>query len=194
MTILLLGLVLFLGAHSVRIFADGWRTNMISRLGAQRWKAAYSLVALVGLVLIVWGFAQARHAAPQVWTPPVWSKHLNLLVMLASMIMLGAAHSPKSHVKTVLHHPMTWSVSLFSAGHLLANGTQADIVLFGAFFVWSVAALFSAYGRDRRDRIRYAEPAWRSTLINIAIGLVVWAVIVFWLHLWLFGVAPLARG
>lgn len=194
MTILLLGLVLFLGAHSVRIVGDGWRTRMISQLGMQRWKAVYSLVALAGLVLIVWGFAQARHAAPQLWTPPLWTKHLNLLVMLLAMILLGASHSPKSHFKTILHHPMTWSVALFSGGHLLANGTLADLVLFGALFVWSVAALFSAYARDRSDRIRYAEPAWRSTLIAIAAGTAVWALFVFWLHLWLFGVAPLARG
>jgi hypothetical protein len=99
MFLLILGLVLFLGAHSVRVFAEDWRTGMISRLGAQRWKGVYSLVSILGFILIVWGFAQARHGAPQLWAPPVWARHLNLLVMLVSLILFAAANPRPSHYK-----------------------------------------------------------------------------------------------
>ena len=193
MLILILGLVLFLGAHSVRIFAEGWRMDMISRLGAQRWKGLYSLVSIAGLALIVWGFAQARHGAPQLWAPPIWARHLNLLIMLVSLILFAAANPKPSHYKAFLHHPMVWGVILWSGGHLLANGTAADAVLFGAFFVWGVLDLFAARARDRRERVIYAAPQWRSTIIATVAGAVVWAVFVFWAHLWLFGVSPLAR-
>jgi len=194
MLLLILGLALFFGAHSVRIFAEGWRTGMISRLGAQRWKGLYSLVSIVGLALIIWGFAQARHGSPQLWTPPIWAKHLNLLVMLFSMILFAAANPKPNHYKALLHHPMVWGVILWSGGHLLANGTQVDAALFGAFFVWGVLDLFAARARDRRERIVYARPVWRSTIIATVAGAVVWAVFVFQAHLWLFGVSPLARG
>lgn len=193
MFLLILGLVLFLGPHSVRIFAEGWRTGMISRLGAQRWKLAYTAASVVGLALIVWGFATARHGSPQLWTPPVWGKHLNLLIMLVSMILFAAANPKPNHYKALLHHPMVWGVILWSGGHLMANGTTADAVLFGSFFVWGVLDLFAAYGRDRRERVVYAAPQWRSTIIASVAGAAVWAVFVFWAHLWLFGVAPLAR-
>jgi uncharacterized membrane protein len=194
MFLLILGLVLFLGAHSVRIFAEDWRTGIISRLGAQRWKGVYSLVSILGFLLIIWGFAQARHGAPQLWAPPVWARHLNLLVMLVSLILFAAANPKPSHYKAILHHPMVWGVILWSGGHLLANGTQADAVLFGAFFVWGALDLFAAYARDRRERVVYAAPQWRSTIIATIAGAAVWAVFVFWAHLWLFGVSPLARG
>lgn len=193
MLLLVLGLILFLGSHSVRIFAEGWRTGMISRLGAQRWKGAYSLVSIVGLVLIIWGFAQARHGSPQVWAPPLWAKHLNLLLTLASMILLAAAKGPANHYKSILHHPMTWGVALWSGGHLMANGTQADAVLFGSFLVWSILDLIASYARDRRERVVYAAPLMRATITSTIAGAAVWALLVFWLHLWLFGVAPLAR-
>ena len=194
MLLLILGLILFLGPHLVRVVAEGWRTRMISRLGAQRWKGVYSLVSIVGFALIVWGFAQARHGSPQLWTPPLWGKHLNLLIMLVSLILFAAANPKPSHYKYALHHPMTWGVVLFAGGHLLANGTQADLVLFGSVLGAGVLVLVAAYGRDRRERIVYARPVWRSTIIATVAGAVVWAVFVFWAHLWLFGVSPLARG
>ena len=193
MLLLILGLVLFLGAHSVRIFAEGWRAGMISRLGAQRWKGVYSLVSILGFILIIWGFAQARYGAAQLWTPPVWARHLNLLVMLVSLILFAAANPKPSHYKAILHHPMVWGVILWSGGHLLANGTQADAVLFGAFLVWGALDLFAARARDRRERVIYSAPQWRSTIIATIAGAAVWAVFVFWAHLWLFGVSPLTR-
>ena len=193
MLLLVLGLILFLGSHSVRIFAEGWRAGMISRLGAQRWKGAYSLVSIVGLVLVIWGFAQTRHGSPQMWAPPLWAKHLNLLLTLASMILLAAANPKPSHYKAIFHHPMTWGVVLWSGGHLMSNGTQADAVLFGSFFVWSILDLIASYARDRRERIVYAAPLMRATITSTIAGAAVWALLVFWLHLWLFGVAPLAR-
>jgi uncharacterized membrane protein len=87
---------------------------------------------------------------------------------------------------------MVWSVVVFSAAHLIANGSAADALLFGAFFVWAVADLFSSYARDRRNAVVYPEPNVGATIGALVLGLVFWVVIVFWLHPWLFGVSPIA--
>ena len=192
MSILVLGLVIFLGLHSTRIVAEGGRAKAIARLGEGPWKGLYSLLSAIGLVLIVWGFAPARHDAPQLWAPSVEARHATIFLMLISMILLAGYFVRRSHVAVMVHHPMVWSVAVFALGHLIANGSAADLVLFGAFLVWALADLASSYARDRRNAVVYPEPDWIATLAAIVLGLILWAVIAFWLHAWLFGVSPLA--
>jgi uncharacterized membrane protein len=192
MATLVLGLVIFLGLHSTRIFAEPLRAQAIARLGEGPWKGLYSLVSLIGFVLIVWGFAQARFDAPTLWTPPPGAQHATILLMLVSMLLLAGYHFKQSHIAVAVHHPMVWSVAVFALAHLIANGSAADVVLFGAFFVWALADLTSSYARDRRNAIVYPEPNWGATIGAIVVGLVLWAVIAVWLHLWLFGVSPMA--
>jgi uncharacterized membrane protein len=192
MTILILGLVIFLGLHSVRIVAPEARGRWIARFGEGPWKGAYSLVSLIGFVLIVVGFGAARWAAPILWAPPAWTRHAAVLLMLISLILLAAYGFKKSHIAVAVHHPMLWAVALWSGAHLLANGSAADLVLFGAFLVWSLADLVSAYGRDRTNAVAYPTPAAGATLSAIAVGAVVWAALLGAGHLWLFGVSPLA--
>ena len=112
--------------------------------------------------------------------------------MLVSMLLLAGYFFKQSHIAVAVHHPMVWSVAVFGLAHLIANGSAADVVLFGAFFIWALADLASSYARDRRNSVVYPEPNWGATIGAIVVGLVLWAVIAFWLHLWLFGVAPLA--
>ena len=157
MAILVLGLVIFLGLHSTRIVAEGGRAKAIARLGEGPWKGVYSVLSLVGFVLIVWGFAHARWDAPLLWTPPVWARHITILLMLFSLILISAYGFKQSHIAVAVHHPMVWSVAVFGAAHLLANGSAADVLLFGAFFVWAVVDLFSAYARDRRNAVVYPD-------------------------------------
>jgi len=191
MTILVLGLIIFLGLHSTRIVSESGREKAIARLCEGPWKGIYSLLSAVGFVLIVWGFAEARYGAPALWTPLPGAQHLTIALMLIAMVLLAAYLFKQSHITAWVHHPMVWSVAVFGLAHLAANGSAADAVLFGAFLVWAAADLVSSYARDRRDGVVYPEPKWSATIGAIVLGLAFLAVIAFWLHYWLFGVAPL---
>jgi uncharacterized membrane protein len=192
MAILVLGLIIFLGLHSIRILAESGRERAIARIGDGPWKGIYSLLSAIGFVLIVWGFAQARYTAPTLWTPVPGARHVTIALMLVSMLLLAAYLFKQSHITASVHHPMVWSVAVFGLAHLIANGSAADAVLFGAFLVWAAADLVSSYARDHRDGVVYPEPNVSATIGAVVVGLVFWALLAFWLHYWLFGVAPLA--
>jgi uncharacterized membrane protein len=192
MAILILGLVIFLGLHSTRVISESGRERAIARIGEGPWKGIYSLASVIGFVLIVWGFARARYDAPQLWTPPAGARHITMLLMLVALVLLASSHFKRSHIAVIVHHPMLWSVLLWSAGHLLANGSAADLVLFGAFLVWSAVDLVSSYARDRRNAVVYPAPRLPATGGAVVVGLVLYAALLGGLHLWLFGVSPLA--
>ena len=193
MTFLVLGLIFFLGAHSVRIFADGWRSAQIARLGAGPWKGLYTLVSIAGFGLILWGYGQARLQPVALWAPQLWARHLAGLLMLASFILLVAAYVPKNGIKSAVHHPMVLSVKVWAFAHLLANHTLADLLLFGSFLVWAVLDFRSARQRDRTAGTVYPPGTLVGTLTAVVVGLAVWALFAFWAHAWLFGVSPMGR-
>ena len=192
MTILVLGLVIFLGLHSTRIVSESGRERAIARIGEGPWKGIYSLISVIGFVLIIWGFARARYDASQLWTPPPGARHVTMLLMLIALILLAGFFFKRSHIAVMTHHPMLWAVLVWSVGHLFANGSAADLVLFGAFLVWSAADLATSYARDQRNGIVYPPPQVGATAGAIVVGLVVYALLIGALHLWLFGVSPLA--
>jgi len=192
MAILVLGLVIFLGLHSTRIVAEGARATAVARLGEGPWKGIYSLLSAIGFVLIIWGFARARYDAPLLWTPAPGARYATIFLMLVSMLLFAGYFVKQSHIAVAVHHPMVWSVAVFGAAHLIANGSAADVVLFGAFFVWALADLTSSYARDRRNGVVYPEPSWSATAAAIVIGVALWIVIGRFLHVWLFGVSPMA--
>jgi len=192
MAVLILGLLIFLGAHSVRILAPDWRAAQVARLGENAWKGRYSLASAVGLALIVWGYGQARIASPaDLWLPPIWTRHLAALLVLPAFVLITAAYVPGTRIKAALHHPMVLGVKLWAAAHLLANGRLADLLLFGGFLLWAVLDLRSARGRDRAAGTVYASGSASRDVLAIAIGTLAWALIAFWAHAWLIGVAPL---
>jgi len=193
MTVLILGLILFLGMHSVRIFADGWRSTQIARRGAGAWKGLYTLVSLIGFGLIIWGYGLARAQPVALWAPQPWARHLASLLMLFSFILLAAAYVPRNGVKSWLHHPMVLGVKAWALAHLLANHTLADLLLFGSFLVWAVLDFRSARRRDRAAGTVYPHGSVVGTLITVVVGIVAWAAFAFWAHAWLFGVSPIGR-
>jgi uncharacterized membrane protein len=192
MLVLILGLIPFMGLHSIRIVADGWRTRQIERIGLNRWKIIYSIVAAVGLVLIVAGFAMARRHPVPLYVPPTWLRHLNSLFMLIALILFPAARVPGNAIKARLHHPQVLAVKTWAFGHLLATGMLHDVLLFGAFLLWAVVLFAAARRRDRRNGTLYPPVTLKGTVIVVAAGLVLWALFAFWLHAALFGVNPLA--
>jgi uncharacterized membrane protein len=191
MPILILGLIIFLGAHSVRIFTDGWRSRMVARFGLKPWKAVYAAVSLIGFVLLVYGFGLARHTPVQVYTPSLALKHLNALFTLVAFVLFFASHAPPSHFKAWLHHPMAAGVAVWAAGHLMAAGFLRDVVLFGTFLVWAVADFIAGRRRDRLENKQYAAGTARGNIGVVAIGVIVWALFAFWLHGLLIGVKPM---
>lgn len=193
MSALLLGLLVFLGVHSLRIVAPAWREAQIARLGEGPWKGLYSLASAVGLGLIVWGYAQSRTAPVDLWLPPLWTRHLAVLLVWPAFILLTAAYVPGTRIKAKLHHPMLLGVKLWAAAHLLANGRLADLLLFGGFLLWAVLDFRSARGRDRAAGTLYPPGQGARDLVALVIGTLAWAVFAFWAHAWLFGVAPLGR-
>ncbi|MGB3070784.1 MAG: NnrU family protein [Ottowia sp.] len=193
MSILILGLILFLGVHSARIFAEDWRTQTIARVGEKRWKGIYTLISLAGFALIIWGFGFARQQPVVWWTPPTGLRHLNALFTLVAFILIAAAYVPRNQIKAKLHHPMILGVKLWAFGHLLATRTLADTILFGAFLVWAILAFRAARQRDRAQGITYPAGTLGGTLTTVVAGGVIWAVFAFWLHALLIGIAPLGR-
>jgi uncharacterized membrane protein len=193
MSALLLGLLVFLGVHSLRIVAPAWREAQIARRGEGPWKGLYSLASAVGLGLIVWGYAQSRTAPVDLWLPPLWTRHLAVLLVWPAFILLTAAYVPGTRIKAKLHHPMLLGVKLWAAAHLLANGRLADLLLFGGFLLWAVLDFRSARGRDRAAGTLYPPGQGARDLVALVIGTLAWAVFAFWAHAWLFGVAPLGR-
>ena len=192
MPILILGLVIFIGAHSVRIVADGWRARMVARIGLKPWKAMYALVSLIGFVLLVVGFGMARHTPVLLYAPPPALKHLNALFVLVALVLFFASRAPPSHFKAWLHHPMAAGVAVWAAGHLMATGSLHDVVLFGAFLVWAVADFLAGRRRDRLENTQYAAGTAKGDIGAVVIGVIMWALFAFWLHVLLIGVKPMA--
>lgn len=191
MTLMILGLVLFLGVHSVRIFADGWRTRTIARLGAGPWKGLYALVSLAGFVMVCWGFGLAREQPVQLWQPPMGMRHLAALLTLLAFIGVVAAYVPNNKIKGRLHHPMLLGVKSWALAHLLANGNLAHVLLFGSFLAWAVVDFIVSRRRDRALGTVYPPGTWGATAITVVVGAVAWYAFAFWLHgLWI-GVRPL---
>ena len=191
MPLLIAGLVLFLGVHSVAIVAPSLRTRMIHRVGEGAWKGLYALVSLTGFVLICYGFSLARRAPMMLYSPPPWLQHVALVVMLPVFPLLLAAYLP-GRIKAAVKHPMLTAVKTWAFAHLLANGTAADVLLFGGFLAWAVADRISL----KRRSVATAPPAaprrpWNDA-VAVVLGLAIYAVTIGWLHLRLFGVSPLA--
>ncbi|HEY2623369.1 MAG TPA: NnrU family protein [Dyella sp.] len=191
MALLILGLVIFLGAHSVRIFANDWRSRQLARIGEKRWKGLYALVSIVGFVMICWGFGLARHQPVLLYVPPLWLRHLNALFTLIAFILVVAAYVPNNHFKARLGHPMLAGVKTWAFGHLLATGMLHDVVLFGAFLLWAVFDFVSSRRRDRLAGVAYPAGTAKGDVIAVVAGAVGWALFAFVLHAWLIGVKPM---
>lgn len=189
MTLLLLGMLLFIGAHSVSIAAPAWRDAMAARLGEKAWKGLYAVVSLVGLVLLIVGYSAARQAPVVLYVPPAWMRHLALLLMLPVFPLLVATYLP-GRISRAAKHPMLLAVKLWATAHLLANGMLADLVLFGGLLAWAVVDRISLKRREARP-IPTAPPMPINDLVATGLGLMVYVAFVVALHHALFGVSPL---
>lgn len=192
MLYLVLGLVVFLGTHSLRIGGDARRDALRARMGEARFKTVYALLSLVGLLLVVYGFGVARETPEVLWTPPAGMRHLAFLLMLIAMVLMVATYVPRNALRARLHHPMVLSVKVWALAHLLANGTLAHVVLFGGFLLWSVLMFRASRQRDRELQTVYPAGEPIPTAITAGLGLLLWLVTLGWLHGILIGVRLIA--
>lgn len=190
MVYLILGLVLFLGVHSVRIVADDWRTQTIARMGAGTFKGVYTVVSLLGFGLIIWGFSLAREVPTLLWIPPAGMRHAAALFNVLAFVLLVAAYVPGNGIKARVHHPMILGVKTWAFAHLIANGNLAHLVLFGSFLAWAVVDFISCRRRDRAQGVVYAAGATGATVVTVLAGVAVSGVFAMWLHGLLIGVKP----
>ncbi|MGC4366339.1 NnrU family protein [Hydrogenophaga sp. R2] len=192
MTWLIVGLVLFLGVHSVSIVAPMARDRWAGALGENGWKGLYSVLSLAGLVLIAMGYGAAREAPVILYTPPAGLRHLAALLMLPVFILLLAAYLP-GRIQRAARHPMLAAVKFWALAHLLANGSLADVLLFGGFLAWAVADRISVKRRAAAG-LRVGPPLKLSgpdrDLWAVIGGLLVYGVFAGWAHGALFGVRP----
>ncbi len=192
MSILVLGLVVFLGTHSVRIFGEPWRRRCIARIGPAAWKRAYSLVSFAGLALLILGYGQTRAVPVELWSTPSWAPHLSSLLNLVAFVLLAAAYVPRNRIRRAVGHPMVAGVALWAFAHLMSNGRLADLVLFGSFLGWALLDFRAARARDRAAGTRAPPGSLAGDLSAIVAGLVAAGVFAFWLHAPLIGVRPFA--
>ncbi len=191
MAVLILGLLLFLGAHCLRMFGTRWREQQIARLGEKPWKGLFALISIVGFVLIVVGFGAARRHPLLLYVPPMWLRHLNALFTLVAFVLVTAAYVPRNRIRAKLGHPMLAGTKSWAFGHLLATGMLHDVVLFGTFLVWATADFSVSRRRDRAMQVVYPPGTTQGDVLTLLIGVAAWAVFAWVLHAWLIGVNPM---
>jgi uncharacterized membrane protein len=192
MVLFLIGLIIFLSSHSCRIFAEPWRNHMIDRIGEVKWKGLYTIISLIGFVIMVIGYGQARQSTVVLWQPNSFLIYIALALNLIAFIFLAGSSPSNNAIRLKLKHPMILGVKVWALAHLISNGTLVDLILFGAFLIWSVLDFRSA----RKRPIHIAEQAQvstKATVITIAIGVILWVAFIFGLHQYLIGVSPLAQ-
>ncbi len=186
---LVLGLILFLGVHTISIVAPGWRDHTAARLG-NAWRGIYSLVSIAGFILIIWGYGIARQNQVVLYVTPTWTRYITAVMMLPVFPLFLAPYFP-GRIKATLRHPQLFSVMLWSVAHLMTTGTSVNVVLFGTWLVWAVADRISFGWRTPRP-IAAAPPGKLNDVIAVVAGLAVYAVFVLWLHARWIGVQPVA--
>lgn len=191
MLLLVIGLVLLLGVHSIRMFAPEWRNSFINERGELTYKGFYSVVSLVGIVLLVVGYGQTRTAPQYVWFPPTAMAHIASLLMLFAFVLLAAAYVPGNRIKAAVGHPMVLATKVWAVAHLLSNGRLGDIILFGAFLVWAVVNYVRSRKADRVNGVVYssARSIAKDSIVVVA-GVGAWIVFALWAHSWVIGVSP----
>jgi len=192
MTALVIGLLLFLGVHSLRTVAagDGMRSRFIAQRGERAWRGLYSLASAIGFVLIIWGVGLARRSPLTLWSPPDWTRPLASLLTLVSIVLITAAYVPRNHFKAWVGHPMVLGVKVWAFAHLLATRTLADLLLFGGFLLWAIWCYRSLRSRDHAAGRQPVAGEVVRTAITVVVGAALWFAFAYWLHGWLIGVRP----
>lgn len=189
MWILILGLIIFLGNHSIQMLAPQWRDEMVVKLGKLGWRGLYSVFSLGSLGLIIWGFSEARPDAPDLYYAPSWMPHLTMMLMLIAFVFMVAGSLPTGYIKARLKHPMITGVIIWASAHLLMNGDLASVLLFGSILAW---AIWNRIDVDRRSSGVLVASSIFPDIIALVVGLGLWLLMLYVLHGMLIGVEVIA--
>ena len=186
MSLLLIGLVLFFVPHSLSIVNENLRNRCAARLGELGWKGVYTIVSLLGLVLMIKGYGEARFSSAVLYTPPSALRHLSMLLMLFVFPLIVATYFP-GRIKAFLKHPMLIATLLWGLAHLMLRGRAADVLLFGSFAVWALLDLLSMRSRKQRAIVTMPTSSWND-MVAIVIGLAIYGAFIFKVHFWVTGI------
>ncbi|MGE3708184.1 MAG: NnrU family protein [Hyphomicrobiaceae bacterium] len=189
MLLMIVGLAVFFAVHLLPTAPD-LRQGLIDRFGEGPYKIVFSVLSLIGFVLIVVGFGKLQDMPgknPDIWYPPYWLRHATMLLMLIAFIMLAAAYIP-SRIRTVLKHPMLAGIKTWALAHLLVNGDLGSIVLFGSFLVWAVYDRISVRKREALGPLGARVGGLRGDVAAVVVGVVLYAAMLSWGHAVLIGV------
>jgi uncharacterized membrane protein len=190
MTLLIIGIAVFLGIHTLPTIS-GLRETLAARLGTAGYKVFFSLLSIAGFALLVYGFAQAPTI--QVWTPPPWTRWVAIVLMLPAFIFLVAAYVP-GQIKAKLKHPFLVAIKTWALAHLIANGDLASIILFGSFLAYAVYDRITLKHREPTSLIGVKGGGGPGNdLVAIVLGAVLYVLFLVWLHPLLIGTTPLPR-
>jgi uncharacterized membrane protein len=194
MTLFIIGLVLFLGVHAMRVVAPGLRSSLIASMGANAFRGVYSVVVLLSLCLLIYGFGLARQETGILYDPPFFLRHVTMLLMAIAMIVLAAGFLPSGYIATYAKHPQILAIKIWALAHLLVNGETAQVILFAGFLAWGVIMRIAYKRRARRGEIsERVYKSWAYDVAAVGIGLAVYGLIVWKLHAALIGV-PVMGG
>lgn len=190
MALLIIGIILFLGTHLIRVVAPGLRLAMIERFGLMGWRVIHSVASIVSIVLVIYGYAVAPIV--NLYFPPMGMSHLTLTLMLIATVCLMAGFLPAGHIATKTKHPIVLSIKIWALSHLLANGDLRSVILFVAFLAYGVILRISLKRRQRAGEV-VLRPfvSAKYDLVTLLVALVVWLAFILKLHELLIGVAPL---
>ncbi|WP_322887387.1 NnrU family protein (plasmid) [Sinorhizobium medicae] len=195
MAILLLGIIIFLGMHLIRVVAPGFRAGIIESRGKGTWMGLYTIVSLVGVCLIIYGFGQARGETGMLYNPPEFLRHSALLLMLIAFIVLAAGFLPAGRIAVALKHPQVLSIKIWALAHLLANGETSSVLLFGSFLAWAVILRISLKRRERAgEKVLPVFKSGRNDVLAVLTGLAAYVLFVWKLHELVIGVPPVVIG
>jgi uncharacterized membrane protein len=184
MTLLIVGIIVFLGVHLLPTFPQ-FRDSLIARFGENGYRIVFSVLSIAGFVLLVWGFARAPYF--QVWSPPAWTRWVAIVLMLPAFIFLVAAYVP-GRIKAKLKHPFLAAIKTWALAHLIANGDLASIILFGSFLAYAVYDRIALKGRRPTALVEAAASgSARNDVLAVVLGLVFYVVFLIWLHPLLIG-------
>ena len=186
MILLLVGLILFFGSHSISIVAPLWHERAVLHMGEYKWKSLYSLVTAAGLALLLVGYGQVRHLPPVLYVSPAWMRDVAFVLMLPVFPLLVAAYVP-GHIRVVTKHPMLAAVKLWATAHLLVNGTLAEVLFFGSFLIWAVIDRISVKRRNVSARAG-RPPSALHDVIAVVVGLGLYVAMIIGLHRVIIGV------
>ncbi len=188
MEMMIAGVLFWSAVHLMKSLAPGLRSNIIRKTGAGPHQGLVALSIVASLALMVFGW---RSAVPEiVYNPPLWGRHLNMLLMFIAILLFGAAKG-KSRIRQWLRHPMLAGMLIWAIGHLLANGDSRSLVLFGGLGLWALISIFTISRNEGTwEKPREVAGIGREIMLFILSVLIYGAL--FWGHRWFTGVPLIA--